>query len=73
MPQNIFFIIYVSSQIYNPFENYNKSIKMPITSSLTGKTIPIMPISMLISLMNETKPSFITKPVFSRQKAQLII
>ena len=46
---------------------------MPITSSLTGKTIPIMPISMLISLMNETKPSFSTKSDFPVEKAQLII
>ena len=42
---------------------------MPITSPLTGKTIPIMPISMLISLMNETKPSFSTKPVFFQTKS----
>ena len=42
---------------------------MPITSPLTGKTIPIMPISMLISLMNETKPSFSNKLVFSNAKS----
>ena len=68
MPQNIFLITKFSLEIYNPFRNYNNSIKMPITSSLTGKTIPIMPISMLISLMNEIKPSFITKRFFADKK-----
>ena len=42
---------------------------MPITSPLTGKTIPIMPISMLISLMNEAMPSFRNKQVFSNAKS----
>ena len=40
LPQNIFLNWNVSLLIYNPFENYNNSKQMPITSQLTGKTLP---------------------------------